>query len=61
MTTLKEAIEAIESIRIRIIPHKKSIADELLGKYKGIIPQNKTSGEYLRELRDTLYGKVRPS
>lgn len=58
MTTLKDAIEAIKSIKIS--PSKKTkIADELLGKYKGIIPKGKTSTEFIKELRNTLYGKIK--
>ncbi len=59
MTTLKEAIKAIRAIEV--IPTKKTIkiADELLGRYKGIIPKNKTSSEFIRELRNSLYGKIK--
>jgi len=58
MTTLKEAIEVIRSIEIEKSNKKISIADELLGKYKGIIPKEKTSTEFIKELRGTLYGKT---
>jgi len=58
MTTLKEAIEVIRSIEIEKSNKKISIADELLGKYKGIIPKEKTSTEFIKELRGTLYGKI---
>ncbi|MBU0897037.1 MAG: hypothetical protein KKB76_05405 [Candidatus Omnitrophica bacterium] len=58
MTTLKEAIEVIRSIEIEKSNLKTDIADELLGKYKGIIPKEKTSTEFIKELRGTLYGKT---
>ncbi|MBU0694189.1 MAG: hypothetical protein KKC11_05915 [Candidatus Omnitrophica bacterium] len=58
MTTLKEAIEVIRSIEIEKSNLKTDIADELLGKYKGIIPKEKTSTEFIKELRGTLYGKI---
>jgi len=57
MTTLKEAIEAISAIQI-ISPRRVGAADELLGKYKGIIPKDKTSTGFIRRLRDTFYGKI---
>ena len=58
MTTLKEALQAIESINI--VPHKKSkVADELLGKYKDILPQGKTSTEFLKDLRNHLHDKLK--
>ena len=61
MTTLKEAIEAIKSIRTISISNSKrlGIANELLGKYKGIIPRGKTSTEFIRSLRNSLYGKIK--
>ena len=60
MTTLQQAIEAIKTIKIHHKSHKKtSIADELLGKYKGIIPKGKTSTQFVRELRDSSYGKFK--
>lgn len=59
MTTLKDAIKAIESFR-NIPKEETSIADDLLGKYKGIIPNGKTSTETIREMRNNLYGKINP-
>lgn len=56
MTTLKEAIAAIRSFKVKPSKYKKTnIADELLGKYKGVIPENKISSEFLRSLRNSLY------
>ena len=52
MTTLKEALQAIQAISI--LPHKKShIADDLLGKYKNILPPGKTSNDLIKDLRNT--------
>jgi len=59
MTTLKEAIEAIRSIKTIPISKRTSVANELLGKYKGIIPKDKTSTEFIRSLRNSLYGKIK--
>lgn len=59
MTTLKEAIEAIRSIKTISISKRLGIANELLGKYKGIIPRGKTSTEFIRSLRNSLYGKIK--
>lgn len=60
-TTLKEAIEAIEFLRVKKYPNKFNIADKWLGKFKGIIPKGKTSTQYIKELRSTLYGKIKKS
>ena len=44
MTTLQQAMEAIKTLKSHHKPNKKArIADELLGKYKGVIPKGKTS------------------
>ena len=56
MTTIKDAIKAIEALR-KTSHKKKSIADKLLGKYKGIVPKGKTSTEFIHELRNSLYDK----
>ena len=63
MTTLQEAIHAIESFKIKIYPrkNKNKIADQLLGEYQGILPKNKTSTEFIRDLRNSLYGKIKIS
>ena len=59
MTTIRDAITAIESINIsRKKSRKTAIADKLLGKYKGIVPKNKSSTEYIRQLRTSLYDKT---
>lgn len=58
-TTLKEMLKAVEGFKINPRAHKKSIADELLGKYKGIIPKGKTSTQFIKEMRSTLYGKIK--
>lgn len=34
------------------------ISKKWLGKFEGAIPPDKTSTEYLKELRGTLYGKI---
>jgi hypothetical protein len=59
MTTLQEAIQAIEPLKVKIgSGHHKNIADKLLGQYKGILPENKTSTQFIHEMRNSLYGKV---
>lgn len=60
MTTLKEAIHALETIRMTQVPkavNKTKTADELLGKYQGVLPTGKTSSEYIHQLRNNLYGQ----
>ena len=61
MTTLQQAMEAIKTLKSHHYKPKKktSIADELLGKYKGVIPKGKTSTQFIRELRDSSYGKFK--
>ena len=55
MATLQEAIE-IRKIHTKI--QKRGIADKLLGKFKGIIPNGKTSTQFIKELRESLYDKI---
>lgn len=57
-TTLKDAINSIKAFS-SITKLKKKTSDELLGKYEGIIPKGKTSTEFLRELRGTLFSKIK--
>ncbi len=57
-TTLKDAINSIKTLS-SITKLKKKISDELLGKYEGIIPKGKTSTEFIRDIRGTLFGKVK--
>lgn len=59
MSTLQQAIQALGSIKIKPKRKKVSIADRLLGKFKGIIPKGKTSTQFIKELRGTLYGKIK--
>ena len=56
MTTLKEAMELLGVSPSKV---KKNIANELLGKYKGIIPSRKSSGSFIKSQRSNLYGKTR--
>jgi len=58
MSTLQEAIEAIKAVKICPKSRRKSIADSLLGRFKGIIPEGKTSTQFIKELRNSLYGKI---
>ena len=58
MPTLQEAIEATKVIKLRPKSGRISIADKLLGKFKGIIPEGKTSTKFIKELRNSLYGKI---
>ncbi len=60
MATLQEAMEAIEMRKISSKSQGRSIADKLLGKFKDIIPQGKTSTQFIKELRNSLYGKTNP-
>ena len=62
MTTLQQVIESVKNIKVSqqntTFAHKKGFAVKFLGKFKGITPKGKTSTEYIKELRNTLYGKL---
>ena len=59
MTTIQEAMEIIRENRISIPKKKKGVTRQLLGKFKDIIPEGKTSTKFIRETRKSLYGKVK--
>lgn len=49
-STLKEAIDSLKALQKQPEMARK-VSDELLGKYKDIMPAGKTSTEFIRELR----------
>lgn len=58
-STLQQAIKALEGIKIDKKTATRKLAQKLCGKYRGVIPEGKTSTEFIRqELRGTLYGKI---
>lgn len=57
-STLKEAIDSLKPLQ-RQTETMKKVSEELLGKYKGIIPDKKTSTEFIKELRGSSSGKVK--
>lgn len=58
--TLKEFMKVVEGLKKKKLKTPdKNIAEELLGKYEGIAPQDKNSSSYIRELRSSLYGKIK--
>jgi hypothetical protein len=57
-STLKEAINSIKSLSVPSETAKK-VSKELLGKYEGVIPSGKSSTEFIKELRKTMFGKVK--
>ncbi|MEO5357263.1 MAG: hypothetical protein H7844_08195 [Nitrospirae bacterium YQR-1] len=57
-STLKEAIDSIKVLQGQQETGRKT-SEELLGKYKGIIPAGKTSSEFIRELRHSSFDKVK--
>ena len=57
-STLKEAIDSISTLK-RYHETGRKVSDELLGKYKGIIPDGKPPTEFIKELRYSLFGKVK--
>ena len=60
MATLQDAVEAVKAIKISSWIKKPKVAEKLLGKFKGIIPEGKTSSQFIKELRGSLYGKIKP-
>jgi hypothetical protein len=59
MPTLQDALESLKELKLTSLPKKKKISQELLGKFKGIIPAGKNSTQFIKELRTNLYGKVK--
>lgn len=58
-STLNAVINAVRSVEVSSSKKKTGIADALLGKYRGVIPGDKSSTEFIRELREGLYGKIK--
>lgn len=56
--TLRDLINSIKGLT-KVPKSSTKISDELLGKYEGIIPPEKTSTEFIKELRKTMYGKMK--
>ncbi|MDL1956188.1 MAG: hypothetical protein LWW95_03925 [Candidatus Desulfofervidus auxilii] len=58
---LKELIKFVENLGYKVIYPEKleetSLVDELLGEFEGAIPEDMTSTEYLKKLRESGYGK----
>jgi hypothetical protein len=57
-STLNEAINSLKKLQKSSKP-KRNVSDALLGKYANVIPDGKTSTEFIREMRSTSYGKVK--
>lgn len=58
MSTLQAAIDAVQSLKLKSRAKSVRVSDKLLGKFKGIIPENKSSTQFVKELRNTMYGKL---
>jgi len=56
---LKEIIRFIKDLgyEVKADVTGKSVVDELLGAFEGVVPKGMTSTEYLKNLRETGYGK----
>jgi hypothetical protein len=50
--------EILKSTRMFREKKQEKIGKKWFGKFEGAIPPDKTSTEYLKELRGTLYGKI---
>lgn len=49
---IKEASELMEFIKGMTPEVKGGIVEEMVGKFKGVIPKGRSSVEYLKELRE---------
>lgn len=54
-STLQQAIEVLRPVKVVKCP--SFIVNKLLGSFRGITPADKTSTQFIRELRQDLYGK----
>jgi len=58
---LKELVKFVENFGYRVTIKEnlggESIIEELLGAFEGVLPEDKSSTEYLKEFRETGYGK----
>ena len=56
---LKEIIRFIKDLgyEVKTEVTGKSVVDELLGAFEGVVPRGMTSTEYLKNLRESGYGK----
>jgi len=56
---LKEIIKFIKDLgyEVKTEVTGKSVVDELLGAFEGAVPEETTSTDYLKKLRETGYGK----
>jgi hypothetical protein len=57
-STLKKAANSLKILK-KSLKLKGKVSEELLGKYSGIIPKGKTSTEFIRELRSSVFGKMK--
>lgn len=57
-STLKEAMRFLKPAQTSREP-KGTISDALLGRYAGIVPEGKSSTQFVREQRASAYGKVK--
>ena len=55
--TLRDAISSLKFLT-KSVESSTNMSDELLGKYEGIIPGGKTSTEFIKDLRKTMFGKI---
>ena len=59
---MRELVKLMENFGYKVVSPVKpakglSIVDELLGEFKGAMPPAKTSTEYVKERRESRYGR----
>lgn len=54
---LEKLVKALEHIDIKANT-KRNFADKWLGVFEGAIPEELTSTEYIKKLRESCYGKT---
>lgn len=59
MPVTVERFERVMGISRDKRPMKKGFAKKWLGSFKGVLPESKTSTEFIKELRGSSYGKFK--
>jgi len=52
---IKEASKLLEFVKGMTPEVEEGIVEKMVGKFKGIVPEGKSSVEYLKELREKEY------
>jgi hypothetical protein len=53
---LERIMKAVENIEIK--GAEEGIAEKWLGAFEGVVPEEMSSTEYIKKLRESCYGKL---